>query len=180
MTAQADAASEAVAPAPLSKQSDVVIVHHRQPCEEEMVHGRVARRENESPDGIAPTLESFCGVGKGAWVARRLAEQPADPGLERREEITDAYGTYVVSRLPLREDQVRGFYRITSKEACWPTLHCFKEKYDYDPGRLATFPQSELGLRRGRGRGGGGGHRGLDPRLRPPAPARISAPFAAR
>jgi len=144
MTAPADAAPETetgtVAPAPAPKKSDLVIVYHRQPYEEEVVDGRTIRRENTSPNGIVPTLKSFFGaVDKGAWVAWKLAEDPADPGFERREEITDAYGAYVVSRLPLREEQVRSFYHITSKEAFWPILHSFKEKYNYDPVDWPTF-----------------------------------------
>jgi trehalose-6-phosphate synthase len=48
-------------------------------------------------------------------------------------EIDDAYGKYSVSRLPLTAHQVREFYHVTSKEAFWPILHSFKERYNYDP-----------------------------------------------
>ncbi len=120
--------------------SELVIVYHRQPYEEVKENGRIIRRENKSPNGIVPTLKSFFGkVDKGAWVAWKLADDPADPDFERVVEITDAYGTYTVSRLPLRAEQVSSFYHITSKEAFWPILHSFKDKYNYDPVDWPTF-----------------------------------------
>ena len=120
--------------------SDLVIVYHRQPYEEVVVDGVVERRANKSPNGIVPTLKSFFGrVGKGAWVAWKLAEDPANPDFEPVVEITDNFGTYNVSRLPLREDQVSSFYHVTSKEAFWPILHSFKDKYNYDPVDWPTF-----------------------------------------
>ncbi|EKE44008.1 glucosyl-glycerol-phosphate synthase [Oceaniovalibus guishaninsula JLT2003] len=120
--------------------SDLVIVYHRQPYEEVEVDGRIEFRENASPNGIVPTLKGFFGrVDHGAWVAWKLAEDPSDPGFDRVVEIEDSYGAYSVSRLPLTEDQVRSFYHVTSKEAFWPILHSFKEKYDYDPVDWPTF-----------------------------------------
>jgi glucosylglycerol-phosphate synthase len=41
--------------------------------------------------------------------------------------------------LPLTPDQVSSFYHITSKEAFWPILHSFKERYNYDPVDWPTF-----------------------------------------
>ncbi|MEM6441042.1 MAG: glucosylglycerol-phosphate synthase [Pseudomonadota bacterium] len=120
--------------------SDLVIVYHRQPYEEVEVDGRIERRENSSPNGIVPTLKSFFGrVGKGAWVAWKLAKDPADPGFDRVIEIEDSYGRYAVSRLPLTSEQVSSFYHITSKEAFWPILHSFKDKYNYDPVDWPVF-----------------------------------------
>jgi glucosylglycerol-phosphate synthase len=54
-------------------------------------------------------------------------------------EIEDAYGSYTVSRLPLTKEQVSSFYHVSSKEAFWPILHSFKEKYNYDPVDWPTF-----------------------------------------
>ncbi|WP_339950182.1 glucosylglycerol-phosphate synthase [uncultured Albimonas sp.] len=120
--------------------SDLVIVYHRQPYEEVVVDGVVERRANKSPNGIVPTLKSFFGrVGKGAWVAWKLADDPNEPDFEPVVEITDNFGTYNVSRLPLREAQVSSFYHVTSKEAFWPILHSFKDKYNYDPVDWPTF-----------------------------------------
>lgn len=122
--------------------SDLVIVYHRQPYEEVEEEGRIVLRENTSPNGIVPTLKSFFGsVEHGAWVAWKLADDPANPGFERVIEIDDAYGKYSVSRLPLSADQVREFYHITSKEAFWPILHAFKERYNYDPVDWPNFRQ---------------------------------------
>lgn len=120
--------------------SDLVIVYHRQPYEEVVENGETVLRENKSPNGIVPTLKSFFGgVTHGAWIAWKLAEDPADPGFEERIEIADDYGNYSVSRLPLSEEQVREFYHVTSKEAFWPILHSFKERYNYDPVDWANF-----------------------------------------
>ncbi len=114
--------------------SDLVIVYHRQPYEEVEVDGRVTFQENKSPNGIVPTLKSFFGgVDHGAWIAWKQAEDPENPEFEQRVEIKDSYGQYAVSRLPLSAEQVREFYHITSKEAFWPILHSFKERYNYDP-----------------------------------------------
>ncbi len=120
--------------------SDLVIVYHRQPYEEVEENGKIIFKENQSPNGIVPTLKGFFGrVDKGAWVAWKLADDPANPNFERVIEIEDSYGKYSVSRLPLTEAQVKSFYHVTSKEAFWPILHSFKEKYDYDPVDWPTF-----------------------------------------
>ncbi|MBD3677470.1 MAG: glucosylglycerol-phosphate synthase [Rhodobacteraceae bacterium] len=120
--------------------SDLVIVYHRQPYEEVEENGKIVFRENSSPNGIVPTLKSFFGnVEKGAWVAWKLAEDPANPGFEKVVEIDDSYGSYTVSRLPLTAEQVQSFYHVSSKEAFWPILHAFKERYNYDPVDWPTF-----------------------------------------
>ncbi|GHF74303.1 glucosylglycerol-phosphate synthase [Seohaeicola zhoushanensis] len=120
--------------------SDLVIVYHRQPYEEVEVDGKVTLRENRSPNGIVPTLKSFFGTAERAsWIAWKLAEDPANPDFERVIEVSDAYGTYNVSRLPLTYEQVSSFYHVSSKEAFWPILHSFKEKFNYDPVDWPTF-----------------------------------------
>ncbi|MCA8884849.1 MAG: trehalose-6-phosphate synthase, partial [Rhodobacteraceae bacterium] len=122
--------------------SDLVIVYHRQPYEEVEVDGEIVLRENKSPNGIVPTLKSLFGsVTHGAWVAWKLADDPAAPDFERRVEITDSYGSYTVSRLPLTAEQVTSFYHVTSKEAFWPILHSFKERYNYDPVDWPVFQE---------------------------------------
>ena len=120
--------------------SDLVIVYHRQPYEEVEENGKIVFKENQSPNGIVPTLKGFFGrVEKGSWVAWKYADDPSNPDFERVIEIEDSYGTYSVSRLPLTEAQVKSFYHVTSKEAFWPILHSFKEKYDYDPVDWPTY-----------------------------------------
>lgn len=121
-------------------RSDLVIVYHRQPYEEVEENGEIILKPNKSPNGIVPTLKSFFGrVGKGSWVAWKLAEDPSNPGFERVVEVKDDFGSYNVSRLPLTEAQVSSFYHITSKEAFWPILHSFKDRYNYDPVDWPTF-----------------------------------------
>jgi glucosylglycerol-phosphate synthase len=120
--------------------SDLVIVYHRQPYEEVEEGGKTVFRENKSPNGIVPTLKSFFGgVDHGAWIAWKLAEDTSNPGFEQVVEIEDDYGRYSVSRLPLSAEQVREFYHVTSKEAFWPILHGFKERYNYDPVDWPNF-----------------------------------------
>ncbi|WP_226779307.1 glucosylglycerol-phosphate synthase [Oceaniglobus trochenteri] len=122
--------------------SDLVIVYHRQPYEEVEENGKIVFKENSSPNGIVPTLKSFFGgVDHGAWVAWKLAEDTSNPGFEQVVEISDSYGDYSVSRLPLTADQVREFYHVTSKEAFWPILHNFRERYNYDPVDWPNFRQ---------------------------------------
>ncbi|TVS04100.1 MAG: glucosylglycerol-phosphate synthase [Rhodobacteraceae bacterium] len=121
-------------------KSDLVIVYHRQPYEEVEINGKVQFRENSSPNGIVPTMKGFLGKAEhGAWVAWKEAEDTANPGFDPVIEITDSFGTYTVSRLPLTAEQVRSFYHVTSKEAFWPILHGFKERYNYDPVDWPTF-----------------------------------------
>ena len=113
---------------------------HRQPYEEVEENGRIIRRPPKSPNGIVPTLKSFFGkVGRGSWVAWKLAEDPANPGFEPVVTVEDEFGSYSVSRLPLTAEQVSSFYHITSKEAFWPILHSFKDRYNYDPVDWPTF-----------------------------------------
>ena len=120
--------------------SDLVIVYHRQPYEEIEEGGKIVLRENKSPNGIVPTLKSFFGSAEhGAWVAWKLADDPSNPDFETVIEISDDYGDYSVSRLPLSAEQVREFYHVTSKEAFWPILHSFKEKYNYDSVEWPNF-----------------------------------------
>ncbi len=120
--------------------SDFVIVYHRQPYEEVVEDGKTIFRENSSPNGIVPTLKSFFGdADHGAWIAWKLSDDPANPDFERIVEIEDAYGRYTVSRLPLTRQQVSSFYHVTSKEAFWPILHSFKDRYNYDPVDWPTF-----------------------------------------
>jgi glucosylglycerol-phosphate synthase len=115
------------------KKSSLVIVYHRQPYQEVEVDGRIEYREHASPNGIVPTLKSFFGaVDQGAWVAWKQAEPAEQDSFEPVIEIRDSYGSYNVTRLPLTAQQVSSFYHVTSKEALWPILHSFPERYNYD------------------------------------------------
>ncbi|MGP9789710.1 glucosylglycerol-phosphate synthase [Roseinatronobacter sp. NSM] len=121
-------------------KSDLVIVYHRQPYEEVVEGGITRYRENSSPNGIVPTLKGFLGTAqRGAWVAWKECADTSAPGFDPVIEISDSFGTYTVSRLPLTKEQVRSFYHVTSKEAFWPILHGFKERYNYDPVDWPTF-----------------------------------------
>lgn len=121
-------------------KSELVIVYHRAPYQEVEENGQIVRREHSSPNGIVPTLKALLGrTDRASWVAWKESDTPSDPGFERVIEISDSFGTYNVSRLPLTPEQVKSFYHITSKEAFWPILHGFKERYNYDPVDWPTF-----------------------------------------
>lgn len=127
------------------KKSNLVIVYHRQPYEEAVEDGKTVYREHASPNGIVPTLKSFFGaVDQAAWVAWKQIDPKAKKTFERVVRIRDSYGEYNVSRLPLTAQQVRSFYHVTSKEALWPILHSFPEKYNYDPVDWETFREVNL------------------------------------
>ena len=75
--------------------SDLVIVYHRQPYEEVEVDGEIVLRENKSPNGIVPTLKSLFGsVTHGAWVAWKLADDPAAPKLIAFESVYSMDGDF--------------------------------------------------------------------------------------
>jgi glucosylglycerol-phosphate synthase len=123
------------------KKSSLVIAYHRQPYEEVIEDGKTAYRDNQSPNGIVPTLKSFfgrIGPGCGAWVAWKQIS-PKKPAFEPVIEIEDSHGCYAVSRLGLTAEQIRSFYHVTSKEALWPILHSFPWLFQYDNVDWATF-----------------------------------------
>ncbi|MEO6031969.1 MAG: glucosylglycerol-phosphate synthase, partial [Burkholderiaceae bacterium] len=122
------------------EKSELVIVYHRQPYEEVVEDGKTVLREHASPNGIVPTLKSFFGYAdRCAWVAWKQIDPRRARGFEPVVHINDSYGSYVVSRLGLTAHQVKSFYHVTSKEALWPILHSFPERYDYDPVDWDTF-----------------------------------------
>jgi len=125
-----------------TKKSSLVIVYHRQPFEEVVENGRTVYRENKSPNGIVPTLKSFFGKieeGAGAWVAWKQVNAKHTDRFQRHIRMEDAFGSYMVSRLPLTADQVRSFYHVTSKEALWPILHSFPSLFRYENVDWKTF-----------------------------------------
>ncbi len=122
--------------------SPLVIVYHRQPLEEVVVDGEIHYRTNKSPNGIVPTLKSFfnhLGEDGGSWVAWKTWDPEKDQDFERRVTVEDPFGDYTVSRLPLTAEQVESFYHVTSKEALWPILHSFPDRYRYDNVDWETF-----------------------------------------
>jgi glucosylglycerol-phosphate synthase len=119
--------------------SKLVIAYHRPPYRETVVDGQIVREEHKSPNGIVPTLKSFFGRNNsGSWVAWISTEDVTEE-FEPVVTINDSFGTYRVNRMPLTPEDVRSFYHVTSKEAMWPILHSFKERYNYDPVDWPTF-----------------------------------------
>lgn len=121
--------------------SKLVIAYHRPPYRESIVDGKIVREEHKSPNGIVPTLKSFFGRNNsGSWVAW-ISTDDVTEDFEPVVTINDTYGTYRVNRMPLSPEEVRSFYHVTSKEAMWPILHSFKERYNYDPVDWPAFRQ---------------------------------------
>lgn len=120
--------------------SELVVVYHRQPFEEEIVDGKPVMRSHRSPNGIVPTLRGFFQYfDRGTWVAWREVPE-ADAGkVASRVPVTFAGETYDVAQLGLTSAQVTSFYKVTSKAALWPILHSFTDKFDYDAADWATF-----------------------------------------
>lgn len=122
-----------------TKKSSFVIVYHRQPYEEATEGGRVIYKENKSPNGIVPALKGFLSTAEDAvWVAWKQAPASGKP-FKRTVHIKDSYGEYDVVRLPLKAEQVKAFYHVTSKEALWPILHSFPDKFNYGPVDWENF-----------------------------------------
>jgi glucosylglycerol-phosphate synthase len=122
-----------------TKKSSFVIVYHRQPYEEATEGGRVIYKENKSPNGIVPALKGFLSTAEDAvWVAWKQAPASGKP-FKRTVHIKDSYGEYNVVRLPLKAEQVKAFYHVTSKEALWPILHSFPDKFNYGPVDWENF-----------------------------------------
>lgn len=122
--------------------SPLVIVYHRQPLEEVVVDGKIHYRTNKSPNGIVPTLKSFfnhLGQEAGSWVAWKTFDPEVGVDFEKVVTVEDPFGDYTVSRLPLTKEQVESFYHVTSKEALWPILHSFPDRYRYDNVDWETF-----------------------------------------
>lgn len=119
-------------------KSDLVILYHRQPYEEEVKNGKTVFKENKSPNGIVPTLKSFCGnAEKGSWVAWKQVNAREQAKFNRSVQINDEHGDYEVIRIALTAEQVKSFYHVTSKVAFWPILHTFPwlfstEEADWD------------------------------------------------
>lgn len=120
--------------------AQLVIVYHRQPYEEYVEDGKVALRENRSPNGIVPALKGFiASVESASWIAWKKASSGKAPGFERRVRVHDGYGSYEVVRLPLQGEQISQFYHVTSKEALWPVLNSFPSLYSSQNTQWATF-----------------------------------------
>lgn len=111
-------------------RSDLVMVYHRLPYEEQRINGRIVQRRPKSPNGIIPTLLSFFGTGtRGSWIAWSIHDPETDPPFEIHTKVdAKAYPGLVAARVALSKDEVDAFYKRFSKEAFWPTLHTFWER----------------------------------------------------
>ncbi len=111
-------------------RSELVMVYHRLPYEEQRINGQIVRRRPKSPNGIIPTLLSFFAGGqKGSWVAWSIHDESDDEPFEVHTTVdARAYPGLVAARVGLSKEEVDIFYKRFSKEAFWPTLHTFWER----------------------------------------------------
>ncbi len=111
-------------------RSDLVMVYHRLPYEEQRINGRIVQRRPKSPNGIIPTLLSFFAAGqRGSWVAWSIHNERSDPPFEIHTTVdAQDYPGLLAARVALSKEEVDVFYKRFSKEAFWPTLHTFWER----------------------------------------------------
>ena len=115
--------------------SQLVMVYHRLPFEEHFdAEGKMQMRRPKSPNGIMPSLLSlFSGGRTGTWVAWSLQDTRSPEGFEDHLlPDEDAFPNLLLSRIPLTERDVQGFYKSFSKEAFWPTIHTFIERANFN------------------------------------------------
>lgn len=126
----AEDAQPRLAESPEVGHSELVMVYHRLPYEEQNINGRIVHRRPKSPNGIIPTLLSFfAGEQRGSWVAWSIHDEAADGPFTARTTVdAKAYPGLVAARVALSKDEVDVFYKRFSKEAFWPTLHTFWER----------------------------------------------------
>ncbi len=114
-------------------RSELVMVYHRLPYEESWENGELVRRRPTSPNGIMPTLMSFFKGGqRGAWVAWAIDDPQSGRPFETHTVVDrKVYPGLVAARVALTKNDVDVFYKRFSKEAFWPTLHCFWERAQF-------------------------------------------------
>lgn len=121
-------------------KSSLVILYHREPYDEVIENGKRVYREKKSPNGIVPTLKSFFANAEAStWIAWKQVSEKGKTTFQPDMTYDGAGENCVVRRIPLTADQVRDFYHITSKEAFWPILHSFPEKYTSDTSNWENF-----------------------------------------
>ncbi len=124
-----------------SKKSSLVILYHREPYDEVIENGKTVYKEKKSPNGILPTLKSFfASAQQSTWVAwKQVDDEESRKSFQSRMTIDDLGDRCVVMRVPLKANQVRDFYHITSKESCWPLLHSFPWQFEEESSNWGNF-----------------------------------------
>jgi glucosylglycerol-phosphate synthase len=121
-------------------ESELVMVYHRLPFEEDLVDGCRVRRQHASPNGIIPSLLSFFADGRtGSWVAWSTASDRLDAGALRTAVDPERYPGLTAARVPLSQEEVDTFYKRFSKEAFWPVINGFWERARFDEAGWQTF-----------------------------------------
>jgi len=111
-------------------KSSLIILYHREPYDEVIENGKRIYREKKSPNGIVPTLKSFfANAESSTWIAWKKVTEAEKSTFQQDMTYEGAGENCVVRRIPLSAQQVKDFYYVTSKEAFWPILHTFPEKY---------------------------------------------------
>jgi glucosylglycerol-phosphate synthase len=110
--------------------SDLVMVYHRLPYQEEKDEGEVKRKKHASPNGIIPTLLGFFSEKqKGSWIAWSKCESRTPENFQEHVDVDlEKYENLKACRIPLTSEDVKIFYEVFSKEAFWLLLHSFHER----------------------------------------------------
>lgn len=121
-------------------KSSLVILYHREPYDEVVENGKRVYQEKKSPNGILPTLKSFFSKAEAStWIAWKKVSGKERDTFQQDMTYAGAGENCVVRRIPLAPEQVKNFYYITSKEAFWPILHTFPEKYTSESSDWENF-----------------------------------------
>ncbi|MCM1983437.1 glucosylglycerol-phosphate synthase [Lyngbya confervoides] len=123
-----------------AQRSSLVILYHREPFDEVVENGKVIYREKKSPNGILPTLKRFfANAEQSTWIAWKQVTAKQQESFQSVMTFGGLGDRCIVKRIPLKANQVKDFYHITSKEAFWPILHSFPWQFSYGSSNWDNF-----------------------------------------
>ena len=116
----------------VNKGSSIVIVYHRAPYDDSLkVADQKFQPRNESPNGIIPLLKSFfSSTSDSIWIASGESEATQHSDTKVPFYFFNDQSSCLVRKVGLSKEEIRLFYHQTSKEAFWPVLHSFLDKYN--------------------------------------------------
>lgn len=129
-----DAVGKHISKKPSKGASQLVVVYHRLPFEQEVVAGKTVRVPPKSPNGIIPSLLGLFEKGRsGIWIGEEVIQEDR---IDIPNQLIDEekYPHLVAATISLLEHDIDRFYRVFSKEAFWPTIFSFvdKAKFNHD------------------------------------------------
>lgn len=126
--------------------SELVIAYHRQPFDEIKKGKSTERSLPKSPNGIIPTLLGFFADGThGSWVAwsQQTSRNPSE--FETYVDVSkDNYPNLKCARVPLNSEDISIFYKKFSKEAFWPIIFSFPNKFKVNHEHWNLFKEINI------------------------------------